>query len=213
MTTAPTDRTRIHRVPERASYDSATLHAIIDAAYLCHVAFSDEKGTHCIPTVCWRQGNHLVVHGSNGSRLVKLLAAGAQACVTVTHLDALVLARAAFNHTMNYRSAMVYGSFERVEEEADKRASMAALMDKIAIGRQAQVRPGNDKEFAATTILRLALTEAVCKVRSGGPHDSEEDMDIPVWTGALPFGTRNLAPVPDEKCSVAAPDYVTAWAG
>jgi len=212
MTTAPTDRTRVRRGAENANYETATLHAIVDAAYLCHVAFADAKGTHCIPTACWREGEHLYIHGSNGSRLVKLLEQGTQACVTITHLDGLVLARSAFSHTMNYRSAMIYGSFEKVADEAAKRASLAVFMDKIAVGRQAEVRTGSDKEFDATTIIRIGLAEAACKVRSGGPRDDAEDMSIAAWAGVLPFVVQQAAPVRDEQCGVADPDYVTRWA-
>ena len=204
-----TDRTRVRRVAENARYDRTTLHAIIDAAYLCHVAFADDKGTHNIPTACWREGEHLYIHGSNGGRMVKWLLQGAQACVTITHLDGLVLARTAFNHSMNYRSAMVYGRFEPV---ADKHAALAALMDHIAVGRQAEIRAGNDKEFAATTVLRISLDEAACKVRSGAPVDDAEDMLHPVWAGVLPLVQVRGAPVVDPLNTAAAPGYVAAWA-
>ncbi|MFY3386541.1 pyridoxamine 5'-phosphate oxidase family protein [Paracidovorax sp. MALMAid1276] len=204
-----TDRTRIRRVAENARYDRATLHAIIDAAYLCHVAFADDKGTHCIPTACWREGEHLYIHGSNGGRLVKWLGKGIQACVTITHLDGLVLARSAFNHSMNYRSAMVYGRFEPV---ADKHAALAALMNHLAVGRQAEIRAGNDKEFAATTVMRIALDEAACKVRSGPPVDDAEDMQHPVWAGVLPLVQVRGAPVADPLNTAPTPGYVAAWA-
>lgn len=207
----PTDRTRVRRIADNASYERATLHAVVDAAYLCHVAFADDKGTHCIPTACWREGEWLYVHGSNGGRLVKLLAQGVQVCVTITHLDGLVLARSAFNHSMNYRSAMIYGVFEKVSGEADKRASMVAFMEKIAAGRQAEVRAGSDKEFDATTILRIALDEAACKVRTGPVKGDEEDMQVAVWAGVLPMALQRLAPVRDAQCALADPAYVTAW--
>ncbi|MES3020587.1 MAG: pyridoxamine 5'-phosphate oxidase family protein [Pseudomonadota bacterium] len=207
----PSDRTRVRRVAHNAHYEQATVHAIIDAAYLCHVAFADAKGSHCIPMVCWREHEHLYIHGSNGSRMVKLLGGGTQACVTITHLDGLVLARSAFSHSMNYRSAMIYGTFEKVEDEAEKRSTMEVFMDKISVGRQADVRPGNDKEFDATTILRISLAEAACKIRTGGPNDDEEDMDVPAWAGVLPFAVQRLAPVRHEKCTIEAPEYVKAW--
>lgn len=211
MTSAPTERTRIRRIANNADYQAATLHAIIDAAWLCHIAFHDESGSHCIPTACWREGDHLYIHGSNGGRLIKLMSQGVQACVTITHLDGLVLARAAFNHSMNYRSAMIYGQFERVDGDAAKRASMDAFMNKVAPGRAADVRPGNDKEFAATTVMRIALDEAACKVRTGGPKDDAGDMDIAAWVGELPFAHERAAPVPHESCTVGEPDYVAAW--
>lgn len=207
--TAPSDRTRIRRIAENAHYDRATLHAILDAAYVCHVAFVDEKGTHCIPTACWREGEHLYIHGSNGGRLIKLLAKGTQACVTVTHIDGLVLARSAFNHSMNYRSAMVYGQFEKVEEKA---AALDTFMRHLAPGRELEARPGNSKELAATTVMRISLDEAACKVRSGGPKDDAEDMGVAAWAGVLPLVQQRGVPVVDPQCTVPAPAYVQQWA-
>lgn len=209
MNQAPTGRTRIRRVATNAHYDNATLHAIIDDAYLCHIAFSDDHGAHCIPTACWREDDHLYVHGSNGSRMVKRLQES-ECCVTITHLDGLVLARSAFSHSMNYRSAMVYGRFEKVEG-ADARHAMEAFMEKIVAGRQADVRPGSDKEYAATTVLRIPLAEAACKVRSGGPKDDEEDLGWPAWAGVLPWTRTRLAPQTAPGCDIAAPAYVSDW--
>ena len=210
---APSERTRVRRVAENANYQRATLLAVIDEAWLCHVALADAKGTHCIPTACWRDGDYLYVHGSNGGRLVKLLAQGVQACVTITHLDGLVLARSAFNHSMNYRSAMIYGSFETVRGEADKRSSMALFMEKIAPGRQHEVRSGSDKEFDATTILRISLAEAACKVRAGPPVDDTDDMAVQAWSGVLPMALRQMAAVRDRQCALLDPPYVSAWGG
>jgi nitroimidazol reductase NimA-like FMN-containing flavoprotein (pyridoxamine 5'-phosphate oxidase superfamily) len=209
MNTAPSLRTQIKRIARNASYDPALLHAIVDAAYVCHIAFSDEHGAHCIPTACWREGGYLYIHGSNGSRMLKRLAEQ-ECCVTITHVDGLVLARAAFNHSMNYRSAMVYGRFETVSE-ADKRPAMEAFMEHLAPGRQADVRPGNEQEYAATTVMRIPLAEAVCKTRSGEPKDDEEDLNLPVWAGVLPLAQARRAPVAEERCAVEAPDYVRVW--
>lgn len=209
--TPPSERTRVRRVADNANYERATLHAIIDDAYLCHIAFSDALGAHCIPMACWREGEHLYVHGSNGGRLVKLLAQGAQICATITHLDGLVLARTAFNHSMNYRSALIYGAFERVDDEAAKRASMDAFMEKIAPGRQGDIRAGNDKEFDATTILRISLDEAACKVRTGGPQDDEADLASTAWAGVLPLVVTKGAPLRHVACVAAAPAYVSSW--
>lgn len=208
--TPASPRTRVRRSANLADYERSTLHAIIDDAYLCHIAFSDGNGVHCIPTACWREGEHLYIHGSNGSRMVKRLLES-ESCVTITHLDGLVMARSAFNHSMNYRSAMIYGRFEIVDDEAAKRATLEAFMEKLAVGRQAQIRPGNDKEYAATTVLRISLDEAACKKRAGGPNDDDEDMDWPVWAGVLPFARTKLAPETHEACTIAAPDYVKAW--
>lgn len=208
---APTSRTQVKRVADYASYDSALLHAILDDAYVCHIAFADANGSHCIPTACWRDGDWLYIHGSNGSRMLKRLQEQ-ECCVTVTHVDGLVLARAAFNHSMNYRSAMIYGRFEAVDE-AHKRVAMEAFMEHLAPGRQLEVRAGNDKEYAATTVMRIALAEAACKTRTGPPKDDEEDMQIPVWAGVLPLKAAHGMPVVDEGCAVPAPGYVQAWRG
>jgi nitroimidazol reductase NimA-like FMN-containing flavoprotein (pyridoxamine 5'-phosphate oxidase superfamily) len=207
---APSDRTRVRRVATNARYDAATVHAIIDDAYLCHIAFADSTGAHCIPTACWRDGDHLYIHGSNGSRMLKRLM-DSDVCVTITHLDGLVMARSAFSHSMNYRSAMIYGRFELVADEAARRRTMEVFMEQLLPGRQAQVRAGSDKEYAATTVLRIALDEAACKVRAGGPNDDDEDMAWPVWAGVLPFARTRLAPVVDPACDVAVPANVRDW--
>lgn len=209
---APSPRTHVRRVAQRAHYDAATLHAILDEAYVCHVAFADEHGVHCIPTACWREGDHLYIHGSNGSRMLRLAADGAQVCVTVTHLDGLVLARSAFNHSMNYRSAVIYGVFEAVTEEY-KAAVLDAFMEHIAPGRRHEVRAGSRKELAATTVMRIALAESVTKIRTGGPKDDEADMDRPVWAGVLPLTLAPSPPVADTAAPEReAPVYVKAWA-
>lgn len=210
MNTAPSPRTQVKRIARNASYDPALLHAIVDAAHVCHIAFADAHGAHCIPTACWRSGAYLYIHGSNGSRMLQRLTEQ-DCCVTITHLDGLVLARSAFNHSMNYRSAMIYGRFETVGESA-KRQALADFMEHLAPGRQAQIRPGNDKEFAATTVMRISLAEAACKVRSGGPNDDEEDLGIAAWAGVLPLAQARGTPVPDPKCAAPAPDYVRTWA-
>jgi nitroimidazol reductase NimA-like FMN-containing flavoprotein (pyridoxamine 5'-phosphate oxidase superfamily) len=206
----PTDRTRVRRGAANAVYEPEVVRAIVDAAYICHIAFSDGQGAHCIPTACWREGDHLYIHGSNGSRMLKQLMAQ-DACVTITHLDGLVLARSAFNHTMNYRSVMIYGRFEAVDEVEQRRA-LDAFMEHLAPGRNAEVRGGNDKEHAATTVLRITLAEAACKVRDGGPNDDEEDMGVQAWAGVLPFTQLRTAPQRDPACQAAAPDYVRNWA-
>jgi nitroimidazol reductase NimA-like FMN-containing flavoprotein (pyridoxamine 5'-phosphate oxidase superfamily) len=202
-------RTRVRRVPQRGRYDRATLEAIVDDAYVCHIAFADSEGVHNIPTACWREGNHLYVHGSNGSRMLKLAADGAQVCITVMHLDGLVLARSAFNHSMNYRCAIIYGVFE-VVPESQKAATLDAFMETLAPGRSRHARPGNAKELAATTVLRIALDEASCKVRTGGPNDDEEDLALPVWAGVLPLALAPRAPIAAASPG-ETPRYVLDW--
>ena len=210
-TLPPSPRTRVRRVAELANYAPATLYAIVDAAYLCHIAFQDDKGSHCIPTACWRIDGHLYIHGSNGSRMLKQLLHGTDVCVTITHLDALVLARSAFNHTMNYRSAMISGQFEKVADISQQHAAMDALMEKLAPGRLAQVRGGSAKEYAATTVLRIALDECAVKQRTGGPLDDAGDMAHVVWTGELPFTHARGAAIADALNTSELPAYAAAW--
>ncbi|TWI60511.1 hypothetical protein IP91_05081 [Pseudoduganella lurida] len=208
-TQSPSPRTQVKRSAHNASYEPALLHAILDAAWICHIAFGDAKGIHCIPTACWRSGEYLYIHGSNGSRMVRQLLEQ-ECCVTVTHVDGLVLARAAFNHSMNYRSAVIYGRFELVED-AGKRAALDAFMAHLVPGREHEARPGNDREFAATTVLRLPLAEAACKTRTGPPKDDEADLALPVWAGVLPLRAAGGVPVPAEGCTTPAPAYVSGW--
>jgi nitroimidazol reductase NimA-like FMN-containing flavoprotein (pyridoxamine 5'-phosphate oxidase superfamily) len=207
----PSDRSRVRRVADRARYDRETVHAIVDAAYVCHVSFSDGKGVHCIPTACWREDDHLYIHGSNGSRLLKRLLDG-EVCVTITHVDGLVLARSAFNHSMNYRSVVVHGRFEPVPAE-HKVEALHRLMDHIAAGRRHEARPGDASELAATTVLRLPLAESSAKVRTGGPEDDEADMALDVWAGVLPLLTARGEPVRDGVGGGAVPAYVRSWPG
>ena len=133
----PSARTRVRRIAENARYDTATVQAIVDAALVCHIAFAGADGVHCLPTACWRIADALYIHGSNGSRLIKALAAGAEAAVTITHVDGLVLARSAFNHSMNYRSVTIYGRFAPVPE-VDKPGALAALLNILCRGARSR---------------------------------------------------------------------------
>ncbi|QDQ26126.1 pyridoxamine 5'-phosphate oxidase family protein [Chitinimonas arctica] len=192
---AQTPLTRVRRAALRADYDRETVHAILDSAYVCHIAFAVDGQPHCIPTAHWRIGDTLHIHGSNGSRLLRALAEGAAASVCVSHVDGLVLARSAFHHSMNYRSAMIYGRFEPVVDEAEKMASLVAFMEKVSPARWPTVRPPNSKEMAATFMLAMPIVEAVAKLRSGPPIDDEADMDWPVWAGVMPLETRFGEPI------------------
>ncbi|AWV03528.1 pyridoxamine 5'-phosphate oxidase family protein [Burkholderia sp. JP2-270] len=211
--TSPTSRTTIRRLPELANRDRTMLYRIVDDAYVCHIAFSDGQDTHCIPTAHWRRGDDLYIHGSNGSRMIKALSADIQASVAITLLDGLVLAKSAFSHSMNYRSAVIYGQFDMVEGSAEKLTALDAFMDKIAAGRKHEARPGNSKELNATSVLRISLAEAAVKVSDSLPSDKEEDLALAVWAGILPLKTTRGTPVhADGSDSVPLPDYVRNWA-
>ena len=209
---APSARSRVRRIAELADYNHQSLYDILDEAYVCHIAFNDGESSHCIPTACWRDGHYLYIHGSNGGRLAKALAGGAQVSVAVTHVDGLVLARSAFNHSMHYRSAVIYGQFELVTENVQKIKALDAFMDKIATGRKHEARTGNDKELAATSVLRIKIDEASSKISKNAPEDKEEDVSLPVWAGVLPLKTTREEPIPAENGTLATPTYVSNWA-
>jgi len=196
VTVPASPRSRVRRVPDRGHYDTTTIHAILDAAYLCHVGFVDGGAPVVIPTACWREGDHLYIHGSTKSRMAMRLADGVPACVTVTLLDGLVLARSAFHHSMNYRSVVAFGRFEKLAD-ADKMAALAAFTEHVMPGRWAEIRSPSKQEFKGTMVLRLPLDEASAKIRRGPPKDDAADMAVPVWAGVLPFAGGFGAPQPD----------------
>jgi uncharacterized protein len=207
----PTGRTQVRRLPERGSYDRATVHAILDEGFICHVAFTIDGQPYALPTAYARVGETLYLHGSSGSRLG--LRPGMPVCVTIALLDGLVLARAAFHHSFNYRSAMVLGRTRLVTDPKEKDAAVSALVEHIVSGRGMDVRPANTKELAATAVLAVPLQEASAKVRQGDPVDDEEDYDLPVWAGVLPLALVPGAPAPDPRLepAVTVPPYVAAW--
>jgi len=214
-TEPPSERCRVRRASERGHYDRDTIDAIVDAAWVCHVAMaaSDTADADmlCLPTASWRWGDALCIHGSNGSRMMKRLAAGAPACVSITHLDGLVLARSAFSHSMNFRSVVVHGRFD-VLEGADKLAALDALMDHIAPGRRVHVRAPDRNELAATTVLAIPLHEASAKIRNWGPHDKEGDAELPVWAGVLPLHSVRGRPQPDPGSeALPLPAHLQHW--
>lgn len=206
---APSPRSRVVRVGDRGHYDAATLHAILDAGYVCHVAFVHDGQPMVIPTAYWREGNHLYIHGSTKSRMAVALATGIPASVAVTLLDGLVLARSAFHHSMNYRSVVAMGVFEKIPDD-HKMAALEAFTERVAPGRWAEIRAPNRQEMKGTMVLRMPLTEASAKIRSGPPKDDAEDMTVPAWAGVLPFAQGFAAPVPDPQLAsaVSFPDYL-----
>ncbi len=196
---APTARTRVERVPQRASYDRATIEAILDEGLVCHVGFVADGQPYVIPTIYGRAGDRLYLHGSPVSRMLRTLAGGVPACVTVTLLDGLVLARSAFHHSMNYRSVVLLGSAVLVTDEAERLAALEAIAEHVVRGRWAQVRGPNEQELRATAVLRLPIAEASAKVRTGPPVDDEEDYALPCWAGVIPLALTPGAPVADPR--------------
>jgi nitroimidazol reductase NimA-like FMN-containing flavoprotein (pyridoxamine 5'-phosphate oxidase superfamily) len=205
-----TDRTRIRRLPEKGSADLATLHAVLDAARVAHVALVHEGSCVNVPVAAARDGDRLLLHGSTGSRLFRSLVAGTEVCATVTLLDAMVLARSAFESSMHYRSAMVFGTPVPV---ADKEAALRAMSEAWMPGRWETLRPPHPKELAATTVVALALDEWSVKISDGPPTDPPEDLDEPVWAGVLPLVTTYGEPVPapDLRAGIQVPEHLRAW--
>jgi uncharacterized protein len=181
----PPDRIRVRREPHRGLYDRSTIDAILDEGLLCHLGFEVEGQPYVIPTLHARVDERLYVHGSAASRMLRHAAAGARVCATVTLFDGLVLAKSVFNHSVNYRSVVVFGRAALVDGE-EKREALRALTEQLAPGRWDEARQPTDTELKATSILSLPLDEASAKVRVGPEEDDEEDRDLPVWAGVVP---------------------------
>jgi nitroimidazol reductase NimA-like FMN-containing flavoprotein (pyridoxamine 5'-phosphate oxidase superfamily) len=205
-----TERTTVRRLPKRGLYDRETIHAIIDEALICHVGFVVDGAPVVIPTIHTRAGDTLYFHGSAASRMLRNLRGGVEACVTVTLLDGLVLARSAFHHSMNYRSAVVFGTAREVTDPEEKLQALEALVEHVARGRSADARGPNEKELRQTLVLALPIEEASAKVRTGGPVDDEEDYALPIWAGVLPLRLVPQSPLPDERLrpGIGIPPYV-----
>jgi hypothetical protein len=199
----PTDRSTVRRIPKRASYDREVVHAILDAGKVCHVGFVVEGRPFVIPTAYARVGETLLVHGAAASRMLRTLKAGVEVCITVTHLDGLVLARSAFHHSMNYRSVVVFGQGRVVDDPDAKREALKALTEHLAPGRWDATRQPTAGEVAGTLVLEVPIAEASAKVRTGGPVDDEADYALPVWAGEVPLRLVEGTPVPDARL---APD-------
>lgn len=182
----PTARSRVKRLYKRAHYDRETVYAILDAGFICHVGYVIDGQPYVTPTAYWREGDHVYWHGSAASRMLRHLEKGAECCLTVTHLDALVLARSGFHHSLDYRSAMLFGRAHKVSDPDEKLAKMANFVNRIAPGRWDDLRPVNKKELKATTLLGMEITEASAKVRAAGVVDDEEDYQLPIWAGVVP---------------------------
>ena len=209
----PTPRTTVRRLPDRARYDRDTIHAILDEGLVCHVGFVADGQPFVVPATYARWDDRLVIHGSAASRMVKALAGGAPACVSVTLLDGLVLARSGFHHSMNYRSVVVVGTATEVTDPAEKLRALDAIVEHVAPGRVASVRPPSENELRATRVVTLPLDEASAKVRTGPPKDDEADYALPVWAGEIPLGLRPSPPVADPRLAfgIAVPPEVAGW--
>jgi uncharacterized protein len=211
MQLQPTDRTRHRRLPQRGSFDVTLINAILDEALMCHVGFAVDGRPSVIPTIHARLDDQLYLHGAAANHMLRSIAGGVEACVTATIVDGLVLARSAFHHSMDYRSVMVFGRATRVDEQEEKRRALHALVEHVVPGRNADARPPSESELRSTLVLRLPITEASAKVRTGGPIDDEEDMTLPVWAGVLPCAVTFGTAVAEPDVTVPLPAYVRAY--
>jgi nitroimidazol reductase NimA-like FMN-containing flavoprotein (pyridoxamine 5'-phosphate oxidase superfamily) len=209
----PTSRTRLRRLPKRGAFDRKTVYSILDEAFICHVGFVTDGQPYVIPTGFARVGDDLYIHGSSASRMMRSLAAGIDVCVTVTLIDGLVLARSAFHHSVNYRSVVVLGKAELVEDPNEKNEALEAFTEHIVPGRWPEIRWPNDIELKATTVLKLAIDEASAKIRTGDPVDDEEDYAMDVWAGVLPLTLNVRTAVPDArlKDGIDVPRYISEY--
>src|SRR5947207_5653129 len=187
MPEAPTERARVHRLPERAAYDLGTIEAILDAALICHAAWTDREGrARALPTIHARVGDTLYLHGSRAARAWRAVAAGAEVCVVATIVDALVLARSAFHHSMNYRSVVLYGHGREVTDADELVIAARAITHHVLPGREAEARMPTAKEFKQTVLFSIPIAEASAKVRTGPPRDHGADAELPIWRVLLP---------------------------
>ena len=186
MKTRPSDRVRIKRLPKRGHYDAPTLYGVLDAGLIAHVGYVIEGQPYVTPTAYWRHGDRVYWHGSSASRMLRTVKDGIPVCLAVTHLDGLVLARSGFHHSINYRSAMIFGRASLIEGEEKERA-LDAFVDRLMPGRKEELRPPNDQEIKATKVVGMTIEEASAKIRNGPPGDDEEDYALPVWAGVVPI--------------------------
>jgi nitroimidazol reductase NimA-like FMN-containing flavoprotein (pyridoxamine 5'-phosphate oxidase superfamily) len=206
-------RNQVRRLSKRASYDRDVIHRIIDEALICHVGFVEEGQPFVIPTIHARSDETLLLHGAKASRLLKHVAAGNPICVVTTILDGIVFARSAFHHSLNYRSAVVFGRGHELDTPEDKLRALEIITNHVAPGRWAEARRPNARELEATTVVRVAIESASAKTRTGGPNDDEEDYDFPVWAGVLPLKQMTEPPIADSRLTsgIEPPEYVAKY--
>ncbi len=214
MTNFPREKlNRVVRVPERGRYDKSVIYPIIDEALICHVSFVVDGQPYVIPTLHARDGDSLLLHGASTSRMIKHAGAGNPLCVAITHVDALVLARSAFHHSISYRSAVLFGRGQLIDAPDEKNRILELFTERLMPGRWYDVREPNTQELKATSVVRLPIELASAKVRTGPPSDEPEDVSLPPWSGLVPVRTTYGPPVdaPDLRPGTAVPDYLRAF--
>jgi nitroimidazol reductase NimA-like FMN-containing flavoprotein (pyridoxamine 5'-phosphate oxidase superfamily) len=205
-----TKRTELRRLPKRGSHDLKVIHEILDAAFLAHVGFQVDGQPFVIPTLFGREEDKLYLHGSAASRMLGELSTGMPACVTVTIVDGIVLARAAFHHSMNYRSVLAFGTARKIDDPLQKLHALEIVSEHVIAGRWNDARSPNEKELKATTVLEFSIEEASAKIRTGPPLDEEEDYSLPMWAGVVPLKLKTEPAVADPRLpnNIDVPRYV-----
>jgi nitroimidazol reductase NimA-like FMN-containing flavoprotein (pyridoxamine 5'-phosphate oxidase superfamily) len=208
----PTERSELRRYPNRGSHESEVINGILDSAFLAHIGFQVEGQPFVIPTLFGRAGETLYLHGSSVSRMLGELGSGAPACVTVTLVDGMVLARSGFHHSMNYRSVVAFGTARKIGDPEEKLRALRTISEHVMAGRWDDVRSPTDKELKATAVIEFAMEEASAKIRQGPPLDDEEDYALPIWAGVLPLTLEAKTPIPDSRLlnGVEIPEYLLA---
>jgi nitroimidazol reductase NimA-like FMN-containing flavoprotein (pyridoxamine 5'-phosphate oxidase superfamily) len=201
----PSEKTRVKRLHERGHYDRETVYAILDAGFICHVGYLIDDQPYVTPTSYWREGDRVYWHGSSASRMLRTISKGIKVCLTVTHVDGLVLARSGFHSSINYRAVMAFGEAEVVADPQHKEAALKAFVEHVTPGRWAMLRPPTSQELKGTTVLSMKLSEVSAKVRTGPPKDDEEDYALPVWAGVLPLKMTSGPPEPDPRLAAELP--------
>jgi len=208
-----TARNKVVRRPHRGKYDKATVYDILDAAMLCHIAYVIDGQPYCTPTAFWREGDKLYWHGSSASRMLRNQITGIPVCVTVTHMDSIALARCGFNHSINYRSVMAYGTATLIDDPQEKIDAMNNFIDRFFPGRTKLLRAATEKELKATSFVVMEMEQASGKIRNERLHDDEDDYAIPAWTAELPLRTV-LGPItecPRQSLGVVQPPEMSAY--
>ena len=209
----PSEKIRVRRLPKRARYDVETIYSILDAGFICHIGYAIGGQPYVTPTAYWREDDHVYWHGSHASRMLNK-AASHKICLTVSHIDGLVVARSGFHHSINYRSVMIFGRPRKVEDEDHKLRAMKTFVERIYPERWRQLRPVTKKELRTTTVLHMAIEEASAKIRTGGPIDDEEDYALPIWAGVVPIHLAHGTPQPDTRllAGIGSPAHVFDFA-
>ena len=200
-----TTRSKVRRLPKRGSAERADIYAILDAHFLCHIAYVIDGQPYVTPTGYWRHGDRIYWHGSSASRMLRAQASDLPVCLAVTLLDGLVLARSGFHHSINYRSVMAFGLARRIEDPVEKQKALDVYVERLYPGRNKELRPVEAQELKASTVLGMSIEEASAKVRRGPPVDDEPDYALPVWAGVVPVRQILGAPVADPRLSPGTP--------